>query len=82
MVETVITNHAKFRQPFPNIDVYFKNMKDEIVAARSFKPSDYLRGVIATSKTMPKRQPIHVALEVNDPGIDATGYELKLSYPK
>ncbi len=82
LVETVITNHAKFRQPFPNIDVYFKNMKDEVVAARSFKPSEYLRGVIATSKTMPKRQPIHVALEVNDPGIDATGYELKLSYPK
>ena len=82
IVETVITNHAKFRQPFPNIDIYFKNMKDEVIAARSFMPSEYLRGAIATSKTMPVRQPIHLALEVNDPGVNATGYEVKLSYPK
>lgn len=82
LVETVITNHAKFRQPFPHIDIYFKNMNDEIVAARSFKPSEYLRGNISTSKTMPVRQPIHLALELNDPGINATGYEVKLSYPE
>jgi len=78
--ETVITNHAKFRQPFPNIELYFKNLKDEVIAARKFSPSEYLRGEIATSKTMPIRQAIHLALEINDPGSQATGYELKLSY--
>ncbi len=79
--ETVITNHAKFRQPFPNIDIFFKNMDDKVIAARSVKPSEYLRGAIATSKTMPIRQPIHLAIEINDPGVKATGYEVKLSYP-
>ena len=76
-----MTNHAKFRQPFPNIDVYFKNMQDKVIAARSFEPSEYLRGVIATSKTMPVRQAIYLSLELDDPGSKATGYEIKLSYP-
>jgi hypothetical protein len=80
-IDTVITNHAKFRQPFPHIEVYFKNMQDKVIAARSFEPNDYLRGAIATSKTMPVRQPIHLVLELDDPGSKATGYEIKLSYP-
>ena len=56
-------------------------MDDQVIAARSVKPSEYLRGSIATSKTMPVRQSIHLAIEINDPGDEATGYEVKLSYP-
>ena len=80
VVETVITNHATIRQPFPNIELMFRDQNKRVIAARQFTPDEYLRGQIASSKTMPKRQPIRVAIELDDPGAAATEYELLLSY--
>jgi hypothetical protein len=80
MVDAIIINHADIMQPFPNIQLLFTDTEEHVVAARSFKPSEYLRGELASTEMMPANQSIHIALELNDPGENATGYSVSLSY--
>ena len=80
LVDALIINHAAFLQPFPNIELFFTDLSQNVVAARQFKPSEYLRGELVNADMMPSQQSIHVALEIDDPGTNATGYFIKLSY--
>ena len=80
VVDTVITNHAAIAQPFPQLELYFTDTNDKIVAARRFQPGEYLRGELASRTLMPSRQPVHLAIEIADPGKSASGYWIKLSY--
>ncbi|HEY9032694.1 MAG TPA: zinc-ribbon and DUF3426 domain-containing protein [Pseudomonadales bacterium] len=80
LVEFLITNHADIDQPFPTLELFFTDMNQQVVAARSFVPSEYLRGEVSGAALMPPRQPIHLALEIVDPGKQATGYWIQLRY--
>lgn len=80
LVDTIITNHANIQQPFPDLELYFTDQKQEIVAARRIQPQEYLRGELAAKTMMPSRQPIHLAIEINDPGKAASGYWMKPVY--
>jgi predicted Zn finger-like uncharacterized protein len=80
IVDSILTNHAAIGQPFPIIQLYFTDVKQRVIAAREFQPSEYLRGELTSSETMPSRQPIHIALEIDDPGKKASGYFMRLSY--
>ena len=80
VVDTIITNHANIKQPFPQLELYFTDNNQKIVAARRFKPEEYLRGELAAKTMMPSRQPVHLAIEIDDPGKTASGYWVKLSY--
>lgn len=80
MVDAIIVNHADIMQPFPNIELFFTDTSNNVVAARQFKPEEYLRGELADASLMPNQQSIHIALEINDPGTSATGYYINLSY--
>lgn len=80
MVDVIITNHADIDQPFPNIELFFTNTANQVVAARKFEPDEYLRGELRHARLMPRRQPLHLALEIDDPGRAAAGYRMQLSY--
>ncbi len=80
MVDAIIVNHAAIMQPFPNIELFFMDTDQQIIAARQFKPSEYLRGELADASLMPSQQSIHLALEIDDPSENASGYSLQLSY--
>lgn len=80
MVDVIITNHADIDQPFPNIELFFTNTANQVVAARKFEPEEYLRGELRHARLMPRRQPLHLALEIDDPGRAAAGYRMQLSY--
>lgn len=80
IVDSILTNHAGFAQPFPHIQLFFTDVKQHVVAAREFSPQEYLRGELASNDIMPSRQPIHIALEIDDPGKKAGGYFIRLSY--
>ncbi len=76
VVDAMITNHAGFQQAFPLMELQFTDIAGNIIAGRSFKPSEYLAGEMAGATTMPSRQPIHIALEIADPGKQAVNYQL------
>lgn len=78
VVDAIISNRASFQQRFPSMELQFTNLAGEIVAGRQFKPSEYLAGELKGSSTMPINQPIHVSLEIVDPGQQAVSYQLRL----
>ena len=76
LVDALIVNEAQFAQPFPSIELRFSSMSGALVATRRFAASQYLSGELAGAKSMQPRTPVHIALDVEDPGNDAVNYVL------
>lgn len=74
MVDAILLNNAPFDQPFPDLVLSFSTMAEVPVASRRFTPAEYLRGELAGITLMPKNQPVHLTLELVDPGPDAVNY--------
>ncbi|GAB2892913.1 DUF3426 domain-containing protein [Microbulbifer echini] len=79
VVDAVLLNTAPYPQPFPNLLLNFSDLKNKAVASRRFTPREYLQGELAGRKLMPKGSPIHIAIEVVDPGTEAVNYEMKIT---
>lgn len=79
MVEAVLLNRAPFDQPFPTLQLRFTDLKNAPVASRRFAPVDYLKGELSGRKLMPAGNPVHIALEIVDPGPEAVNYELRIA---
>ncbi len=76
VVDAVIQNTAKFEQTFPTLDLVFTDNLDKVVSARRLSPKEYLGGELAGRANMPSLQPVHIAIEIADPGEDAVGYQI------
>lgn len=74
MVDTILLNTAPFAQPFPDVVLSFSNVNGKVLAARKFSPQEYLAGELAGRTQMPSQQPIHLSLEIVDPGPEAVNY--------
>ena len=74
MIDAILLNTASFAQPFPELVLEFSDLNDQLVAKRSFKPDEYLSGEMAGRETMPPNQPVHLTLELVDPGEQAVNY--------
>jgi len=75
-VDAIITNQAEFPQPFPELQLQFTDLDGAPVAGRRFRPEEYLGGELTGSRLMPVQQPVHIALELVDPGPRAVNYLL------
>lgn len=80
-VDAIIYNRADFAQPFPLLELRFEDINGQPLASRSFKPSEYLAGELAGRSDMPPQTPIHIALEIVDPGTRAVNYSLGFHSP-
>lgn len=78
VVDAVLLNTAPFPQSFPSLQLSFTDLKNRPVASRRFAPRDYLRGELAGSRQMPSGSPVHIAIEIVDPGSEAVNYELHI----
>lgn len=79
MVDTILLNTAAFEQPFPNLVLTFSDIQGKQVASRSFSPREYLGGEMAGKKNIPSNQPVHLALEIVNPGPDAVNYSAHIA---
>ncbi|WP_237068598.1 DUF3426 domain-containing protein [Microbulbifer guangxiensis] len=79
VVDAVLLNTAEFDQPFPALLLTFSDLKDRPVASRIFAPRDYLQGELAGRKQMPTGSPVHIGLEIVDPGPEAVNYQLRIA---
>ena len=75
-VDAIITNQAPFPQPYPSLQLQFTDLNGAPVAGRQFRPEEYLGGELTGSRLMPVQQPVHIALELVDPGPRAVNYLL------
>jgi predicted Zn finger-like uncharacterized protein len=78
IINTIITNRADFQQPFPILQLQFSDINGKPVAHRAFESGEYLAGELAGKTAMPVNQPVHIALELIDPGPRAVNYSLSV----
>ncbi len=81
IVDAVVYNRAPFAQPFPHLELGFSDAKGQPVAGRVFTPAEYLKGELAGTTMMPPDTPIHLTLELVDPGPAAANYEMRFLPP-
>ncbi|KPC35508.1 Uncharacterized protein ABJ99_3918 [Pseudomonas syringae pv. cilantro] len=82
VVDAIIYNRAPFSQPFPLLELRFSDTSGQLIASRRFKPSEYLSGELAGKDEMPPQTPIHIALDILDPGAKAVNYSLNFRSPE
>lgn len=78
LIDAVLLNKARFNQPFPLLEIQFSDLQGNLVAARKFRPKEYLGGELAGQTIMPSNQPVHIALEILDPGQEAVNYTARI----
>lgn len=74
VIDSILLNTAGFAQPFPDFALSFSNLQGKQLAYRRFTPQEYLGGEMAGATLMPSGQPVHISLEIVDPGADAVNY--------
>lgn len=82
VVDAIIYNRATFSQPFPLLELRFADLSGALIASRRFKPGEYLNGDLAGQADMPPQTPIHIALDILDPGPKAVNYSLSFRSPE
>ncbi|MET1080646.1 MAG: DUF3426 domain-containing protein [Pseudomonas sp.] len=82
VVDAILYNRAPFAQPFPLLEMRFADINSQLLASRRFKPSEYLAGELAGQLEMPPQTPIHISLDILDPGIKAVNYSLSFHSPE
>jgi len=82
VVDAIIYNRAPFSQPFPLLELRFADLNGQLIASRRFKPAEYLSGELAGKSEMPSQTPIHIALDILDPGPKAVNYSLSFRSPE
>ena len=82
VVDAIIYNRAPFSQPFPLLELRFADLSGHLIASRRFKPGEYLNGDLEGMVEMPPQTPIHIALDILDPGAKAVNYSLSFHSPE
>ena len=82
VVDAILYNRAAFSQPFPLLELRFADLNGKLLASLSFKPSEYLAGELAGQAEMPPQTPIHISLDILDPGSKAVDYSLNFLSPE
>jgi predicted Zn finger-like uncharacterized protein len=80
-IDVILYNRAEFAQPFPVLRMTFNDTRGREVLSKRFRPDEYLGGELAGATLMPPQTPVHIALEMLDPGPDAAGYQLDFLSP-
>lgn len=83
VVDMLIENTARFRQPYPRIKVRFDDLQGQLIGQRTFSPEEYIvqqspRGSVAVRNISSGRQ-AHVSFNLVDPGLSAVNYLVELT---
>ena len=78
IIDVILLNAAKFEQTYPHFSLTFSDITGTLIAQRTFGPDQYLGGELKDSEIMPIGRPIHITLEILDPGPEAVNYEVNI----
>ncbi len=78
IVDAILFNEARYPQPFPDLELRFSALDGKPLASRRFQPREYLQGDLSNLESMPLNTPLHISLEIVDPGDNAVNYNLRL----
>ncbi|MGR6873589.1 zinc-ribbon and DUF3426 domain-containing protein [Pseudomonas sp. HK3] len=80
-VDVLFMNHASYEQAFPKLELTFTDKNEKVMAHRLFLPREYLAGEASGLSMMPIDTPVHIALEIKDPGPKANSYQVRFIAP-
>lgn len=78
LIDVTLVNDASFTQPYPVLELRFSDLNNRLVAGRRFRPEEYLAPGTDISQGMSPKEPVHLALEIADPGKDAVSFQFNL----
>jgi predicted Zn finger-like uncharacterized protein len=78
LVDTILLNRGPDSTTFPELQLRFSDINNHTIATRSFKPAEYLGGELTADASLVSQQPVHIALEIVNPGSAAVNYQLQL----
>ncbi|MBB5188686.1 putative Zn finger-like uncharacterized protein [Zhongshania antarctica] len=78
IVDTILLNRSAEPSPFPALKLHFSDINGQTLASRVFQPREYLAGELNALSDLASQQPVHIALEIVDPGSTAVNYQLQL----
>jgi len=78
IIDITFVNNATFAQPYPILTVSLGNLHGRPLIRRNFKPREYLPELGPNARMAPG-SPVHVSLEVRDPGRKARTFEIGFS---
>ncbi|MFM7784380.1 MAG: DUF3426 domain-containing protein, partial [Gammaproteobacteria bacterium] len=78
-MDAMLVNTATFPQRFPVLELRFSDSQGRVVLTRVFQPHEYLGGAALREGLMPPGEQVRAHVRFEDPGEEATGYELRLN---
>jgi len=75
LISATFVNRADFVQPFPVFSVSFSDVSGTLVAARRFRPAEYLSDSQNAARGMQPGERAQLMLEVVDPGNSAVSFQ-------
>lgn len=72
----IFRNDADEAQPFPGLELAFKDPSDRLLANRLLLPAEYLPAELRPLAAMPAHSSVQVMLELVDPGAEAVNYTI------
>jgi predicted Zn finger-like uncharacterized protein len=77
----IFDNVSTTSQPFPNLELAFSDINNQLLANRLFTPSEYLPVELQQFDEMPPQTSVQVVIDLADPGEDAVNYNITLHQP-
>lgn len=77
----IIRNYAPFPQALPVLKLSLTDSHNQIVARHLFSAADYLDEKKDIAQIIESEKEINVRIDIENPGLHATGYRLLLFYP-
>ncbi len=79
VIDAILLNTSAFPRPFPRLEMYFSEEDKLPFASRRFTPAEYLSGEMSGQTEIPPGQPVHVALEIVNPGPKAVSWSMQVT---
>ena len=75
LVNATLVNRAEFTQSYPVLSIRFSDLAGKPIAERRFRPAEYLGADLDHDDGMAPAAPVHVVLEIEDPGEEAVSFQ-------
>jgi predicted Zn finger-like uncharacterized protein len=75
LVNATLVNRAEFTQSYPVLSIRFSDLAGKPIAERRFRPTEYLGEDLNYDDGMAPAAPVHVVLEIEDPGEEAVSFQ-------
>ena len=76
VIDAIVYNRAKHSQPYPDLELSFEDINGKPIASRRFIPKEYIQDSNIDFNKMPSNTPVHLTLEIVDPGANAVNYQI------